>query len=560
MKFNNKFLYAAGALLLGMTITSCVDGQDWETDASYSRLFGVGESISVDATENSAVITFKGVPNADYYLIEVSTDSLYDELEAGASAHSLVFKTTKEDKESSEWHVTIKDQLIGDTQYYLRIRSVSETIADSRWVYYKTGSGKAYFKTKAEQIFGEVADSDRAEDGIRLTWDASKEVTHITVSKDDEVVNTIQLDAAAQAAGEYTVSALNPSTTYKFAIWKDEAKRGEVSAATTAAMPAGDYKYTLAYDVTLISQDMLNEYAATATADGKTNYSVTIGIPAGVTIDFHGLSEENTNTNVKVPDGMSVTFFGMAGGSAPTIKFQKNLDIEGSHSFVTFENVKVVNDGAGYFVNQSNSCGVGEFTVKDCEISGFGTSFFRFQKSDAKNIDKLTLTNSIFHDMCSGYSFIHIDADKGKGGGVKNIDMDGCTLYNIAPNGKMFIYSRETPMESISVRNCTFYNCIGGNANYWVDFGNNDIGCSGTFEFVKCLFTKSADEATNKNIRSSSKAVFDGCYKTTDFFKVFDGCGELDYDAAALFTDPANGDFMMKKDIVCGDPRWIVSE
>ena len=555
MKLNNTSLMIAGALLLGMTITACVEGQDWETDASHNRLFSVKEGISVDASENSAEIVFKSVPNADYYTIELSTDSLYDELAEGASAHSMVFTTTKENRVGSEWHVTIDNQLIGDTQYYLRIRAVAADIPSSRWMYYKTGSGKAYFKTKAEQIFENVTEADRSENAIRLTWDATKEVTHITVATGDETVQTIQLDATAKAAGTYTVTGLNPSTNYTFTIWKDEAKRGVVNAATTAAMPSGDYKYTLGTDVTVISQELLNSYAATAAADGKSNYSVTIGIPAGTTIGFHGTSEAGENTNVKVPSGMAVTFFGMAGGETPTIKFQKNLDMEGSHAFIAFENVKVVDDGAGYFINQSNPCNVSEFMVKDAEISGFKTAFFRFQKSDAKNVDKLILNNSIFHDMCSGYSFIHIDAEKGKGGGVKNIDMDGCTLYNIAVGGKMFIYSRETAMEDLSVRNTTFYNCI-GNANYWVDFGNAETGCSGKMEFVKCLFTKTPDEATNKNTRALAKPTFDECYKTTDFYKVFPNCGELDYDANALFSDPVNGNFKLKKDLDCGDPRW----
>ena len=551
-----SLLFVICSLFFSVALTSCTDDQDWSTDATHSRLFGVSSSISVDASENSAEITFKGVPNADSYTIELNTDSLYDDLAENANGKSIILYTTKENKVGAEWHVIISDQLIGDTQYYLRIRATSTTINPSRWVYYQNSKGYGYFKTKAEQIFNNVDDADRSESSVRLTWNAAKEVTHITVNKGDEVVQTIQLDAAAKAAGEYIVTGLNPSTTYKFAIWKDDAKRGEITVATTAAMPAGDYKYTLTPDVTVISNDLLKSYAEIATAEGKTNYSVTIGIPAGATIDFHGTTESGEKSNVKVPDGMAVTFFGMAGGEAPTIKFQKNLDIEGSHAFIAFENVKVVNDGAGYFVNQSAACGISEFTIKDCEMSGFGTSFFRFQKSDAKNIDKVTLTNSIFHDMCNGYSFFHIDADKGNGGGVKNIYMDGCTLYNIATAGKMFIYSRDTDMENIVVSNCTFYNCI-GNGNFWVDFDKNGKGCQGDYKFVKCLFTKTPDEVTNKNVRGATNPVFDGCFKTTDFFKVFDGCGELDYDAAALFTDPATGDFTMKKELNCGDPRWF---
>jgi hypothetical protein len=250
---------------------------------------------------------------------------------------------------------------------------------------------------------------------------------------------------------------------------------------------------------------------------------------------------------------MSITFFGMAGGDAPTIKFQKNIDMEGTHGYIAFENVVVVNDGAGYFINQSKACNVGEFRVKDSEISGFATAFFRLQGTDVKVVSKLVLDNSIFHDMCSGYSFIHVDAGSGKGV-VNNIDIDNSTLYNIATGGKMFIYSKNTNMESITVSNTTFYNCIGNN-NYWVDFGANTYGCSAAFEFEKCLFTKTPDEVT-KNNRSSNTIVFNDCWKTTDFFKTFEGCNAYESSSDDIFTDPTKGDFTLKIGDKVGDPRW----
>ena len=560
MKINNKYLIAAGVLTLGMAISSCKKDQDWSTDSAYNRTFGVKDDISVDQYDTYADIVFHSRANGTY-TIELATDTLNDAIAEGTAAGSKTFKY--EGAINKEVTAHIKN-LIGNTRYFLRIRCASEGAAPSNWVYYEDSKGYRSFKTKAEQIFNTVPSTDIQEDGVRLTWDATKEVTAISVYKGDERKDTVLLDNAALTAGEYTFSktfgesgeAIKSSTTYKFYIWLTHTKRGEINVQTAAAMPAGDYKYQLPSTTTIIDKTLLDGYAATAAADGKTNYSVTIGIPAGATLDFHGSSETGDATNITIPDGMSVTFFGMPGGDAPTLKFQKNIDIAGTHSYIAFENVKVVNDGAGYFVNQGKACGVGEFSVKDCEISGFGTSFFRFQGSDAKNIDKLTLTNSIFHDMCSGYSFIHIDANKGAGGGVKNIAMDKCTLYNIATGGKMFIYSRDTDMESISVKNTTFYNCI-GYGNYWVDFDKNGKGCTGTYEFVNCLFTKTPDEVTNKNVRGATNPVFDGCKKTNDFFKVFDGVDELDYDAAALFTDPTNGNLKMKKDLNCGDPRWF---
>ena len=337
-------------------------------------------------------------------------------------------------------------------------------------------------------------------------------------------------------------------------VLAEESGNETITADYDDTLPAADYKRVLTAAETLISGDILNAIAEQAATDGKTTYGVTLGIPAGATVDLHSVDSEGYNSNLKIPDGMSITFFGMAGGDAPTIKFQKNIDMEGTHGYIAFENVVIVDDGAKYVINQSKACNVGEFRVKDSEISGFANAFFRLQGTDVKVISKLVLDNSIFHDMCSGYSFIHVDAGSGKGV-VNNIDIDNCTLYNIATGGKMFIYSKNTNMESITVSNTTFYNCIGNN-NYWVDFGANTYGCSVGIEFEKCLFTKTPDEVT-KNNRSSNTVSFIDCWKTTDFFKAFD-CNAYESTADDIFTNPANGDFTLKISDKVGDPRWRI--
>ena len=70
---------------------------------------------------------------------------------------------------------------------------------------------------------------------------------------------------------------------------------------------------------------------------------------------------------------MSVTFFGLAGGDAPTINLDKNFDVAGSHAFIKFQNVKLEENGAGYFINQSKACTISEFTLEDCEVSNMKT-------------------------------------------------------------------------------------------------------------------------------------------------------------------------------------------
>lgn len=556
MKVKNTFRMTA-ALLLTATAVSCTDGNDWDTDGSYDRLFStLDDGISVTTDENNPTeveVSFKTMPNVEYYIIEVSKDSLYDDVQMGG-ANALVYGTDEANRLTSS-PVTLSG-LEGDTKYYLRIKSMADGKTESRWAYYKDGST---FKTKAEQILEEIADADRDESSITLRWTAGAEVTHLLQIQGEDTTQ-IALGDEAKAAGTYTATGLSPLTQYTFVIYNGTAKRGTRTASTTAQMPAADYKYTLDASVTQLTQDLLNEIAENAktAAGGAASYSATIGILGGSTLEFNSTSSSTGDAaSLTIPDGMSVTFFGMPGGK-PTLTMKKSLNLDGSHAFVAFNNLKVVDDGAGYFVNQANECTIKDITIEDCEMSGFKTAFFRMKESNVKEIETFTLTNSVFDNMCSGYSFIHIDASGN--GKVKNIAMDNCTFSNLcATNGKMFIYSKDTDMESIKISYCTFYNITSG-GNYFVDFNKNGATVN-EFTISCCLLGKTGDEATNKNFRPVNPTVVD-VYYTTDFYKVIKEATETGLTSDELFADPANGDFTVKVDKykAYGDQRWNTAE
>lgn len=562
MKSIKNILGTASMMALTLSATSCTDGNDWDVDGSLSRLFGLnGDKITVETAETSATVTFsaftsKAVPSPEYYVFEVSKDSLYEGVE---NANIIKFG---EDKSLTSSPVVLSG-LDGDSKYYMRVKAMSSTSNESKWVYYKDGSS---FKTKAEQIFNNVEATDLFEDHVNLSWTPGADVTHITYANtnDAENIQTINLTDEEKAAGKYTLGGLNPTSTYTITIYKNDVKRGQLQVTTPAAMPAANFKYSLASDVTVISQDLIDEIAekAKAAAGNETNYSATIGIPAGAKVALYGINDsDGGKTNVTIPDGMSVTFFGLAGGDAPTINLDKNLDIAGSHAFIKFQNVKMEENGAGYFINQSKACTVSEFTLENCEVSNLKTSFFRLQGSDAKSIGKLTLKNSIFTNLCAGYGFIHIDAGSGKGH-LDNVEIDGCTFNSICVTGKVFIYSNNTDMQDITIKNSTFYNC-NGNGQFFVDFGKDAKFGPNTFTIEGCIFGKSADEATNKNIRSKTPATVANSFRTTDFFKVIKGVNDTEFSSTQLFKDPANGDFTIKAGTLkekAGDPRWYVVE
>lgn len=561
MKSIKNILGTASMMALALSATSCTDGNDWDVDGSLSRLFGLnGDKITVETAETSATVTFsaftsKTVPAPEYYVFEVSKDSLYEGVE---NANIIKFG---EDKSLTSSPVVLSG-LDGDSKYYMRVKAMSSTSNESKWVYYKDGSS---FKTKAEQIFNNVEATDLFEDHVNLSWTPGAEVTHITYANANDVENiqTINLTDEEKAAGKYTLSGLQPTSTYTITIYKNDVKRGQLQVTTPAAMPAANFKYSLASDVTVISQDLIDEIAekAKAAASNETNYSATIGIPAGAKVALYGTNDsDGGKTNVTIPDGMSVTFFGLAGGETPTITLDKNFDIAGSHAYIKFQNVKLEENGAGYFINQNKACTVSEFTLEDCEVSNVKTSFFRIQGKDAKYIGKLTLKNSIFTNLCAGYGFIHIDAGSGAGH-LDNVEIDGCTFNSICVTGKVFIFSKKTNMQDITIKNSTFYNC-NGNGQYFVDFNTDSFGPN-TFLIENCIFGKSADEATNKNIRSKTPATVANSFRTTDFFKVIKGVNDTEFSSTQLFTDPANGNFTIKAGTLkekAGDPRWYVVE
>lgn len=547
MKRISNILGIAFAGALGLSMTACTDGNDWDTDGSFSRLFGVdAKNISVEAEETQATVSFSTIQGAEYYVIEFSTDSLYNDIEPGGPK-ALLVGTDGSIKKSP----VVVTGLAGDTKYYLRMKAMAEGKADSKWVYYREGKT---FRTKAEQIFNEIPAEDRSEDRIRLTWTPGAEVTSVTVRMNDELKDSLILNDAEKAAGEYTVTGLNPSTTYVFTIFNGEAKRGQLTASTTAAMPAADFKYMLDEGVSVITTELLNEIATMAqeAAGSTVSYSATIGIPAGTTIDIHGISEtDKSPTSVKIPDGMSVTFFGMAGGDAPVINLSKSIGLDGSHAFIRFENVKVTNGGCDYLINQSTGCTVGTLEFKDFAMTDMPRSLVRLQSSDPKTIENLIIDNTVITNQGDGYALLYFNSAAYT---VRNITIKNSTFSTLKHN---FIQCPGATVEKIDVTDCTFYNII-GSGRYFIDAQ----GISVTTNVTNTIFAKTNNDAA-KGIRTDGAVNFSNSYMTSDFVLAsnkFTTDMTFEGTATDLFADPANGDFTLKAFINAGDPRWIPAE
>lgn len=530
---------------LGLTaLMSCTDDNDWSTDSSYDRMFGVSD-ISVDAKDTRVGISFTTVSGATGYLVEMSTDSLYLD---DVSESSIVSTLTSSPD-------TVYN-LAGETRYYLRMRTLGEKTS-SLWNYYRTGSGKYYFTTAAEQIFNGTTSSDYDDSSIHVSWDADAEVTNLVLKIGDEEVQNVTLTDADKTAAEYTFTGLNPTTTYTVEIYNGDKRRGTLNITTAAAMPSADYKYYLDSDVTVITQDLLNEIAAEAQAEAgsTTSYSATIGIPAGITFDIHGTSDtDGSSTTVQIPDGMSVTFFGLSGGDAPVLNLSKSVNIAGSHAYISFENLEITDGGCQYFINQSVSGTVDKLSFTQCTIHDFERSLVRTQGSVAITISNILVDNCILTNMSTGngYSVFYF------GTATTTVDKLELTNSTFDTSQRSFIEASQSPISNgVHITNCTFYNNV-ASARYFMDAN----GQSTDLTMTNVILGKSYSD-TAKGIRttgeitiSSSIRASDCIYSSNDITSFEAGS----YSSSDIFTDPDNHDFTLKINDWYGDSRWYPEE
>lgn len=544
---NIKSIILASLAIIAGAMTSCTDKMDnWDTDSAYDRLFSA-LSLSVTPASTSATVEYKGYNGADKYQIQYSTSELDDDVEPYAEGTTMVEVESKTKAELTG--------LSGETNYYLRMRAIAEGKTPSKWVYYTTSSGQKYFTTKGEQIMNSVEDADRTENSIRVTWEAGAEVTHLLVqqSGDEDGVNDriIPLEEADIAAGEYTITELRGSTGYIITLYNNEAKRGSVTTSTAAEAPKGDYEYTLGMNENLTS-DLIKTIAAEASsaAGSTSSYSATIRIPQGSVMNIVGSAEDGSAASLKIPDGMSVTFFG-EGGEGAFVKLSKSINLVGSHGFVKFQNLDITDDGCLYIINQSDAANVAELTFEGCNIHDLERSVVRTQAANII-INKITVNDCVLTNVSSGdgYSVIQIGDAKDQ---VDEINISNTTVDT---QKRSFIEIAKLTVPKVNITNCTFYNFI-QSGRYLVDANGQNTNITLMNSILGKTFV-----ATAKGVRTSSTVTANGCIRTSDCifasndFKAEVGLPVGEKPSTDYFADPANHDFTLKIDDKVGDPRW----
>lgn len=197
-------------------LVACTDGNDWETDPSKAALFRVS-NITVTPSAQTASVSWTATKGAEYYVVEVSTSPLTDDVPQGADG-SIVFG---EDKSITSLPATISG-LTKETEYYIRVKAFGNGL-QSKWAY-KTTS----FKTTEENILSEgIAEENITGNSIKVVWDAAGlPVTHLVyeyqITSGDDVTTqkvTRELTATEKEAQAAVITGLTPGTSYTLYIY-----------------------------------------------------------------------------------------------------------------------------------------------------------------------------------------------------------------------------------------------------------------------------------------------------------------------------------------------------
>lgn len=536
-KLNIKVL-----LLSFLTIASFASCSSDKDDMSqYDRLF---RSTTVSVTEEAldAILTFSQTPNTDYYIVEVSSDSLYDDVAMGASSHSVVYG---QDKSILKSPFTIPN-LNSSSKYYARLKGVGNDGRESKWAYIPDYS----FTTKSEQIMKSFTYLSTT---ATLNWQPNAALTRIEVYNEDKgvVEQTIDLagNTTALTNGTYNLTKLNPETKYTINLYNNAVKRGYASFTTYAAVPDADHIVFLSAKDS-ISQHVVDSISALGGS------SITFALKAGASYAYA--------STLTIPDGWSVNFYGIPGGSQPGLSIAQ-IEIGGTHSYLNFKNLNITKAPAGttYLFNQTNACNVNSIIFDGCTISGIDRSLIRLQGSATKVIETLSINNCLVSKFgAGGYYFIHVDASSGAGK-INNILISESTFYNFESTAQGFIQSKKTQMVKLAITDCTFDKIIGDTGRYFIEFGQTTSGATNGISITNCVFGATQSTTAKGGRYDASNLSITNCYATTDWVISANPIAFDTYSSSrtALFADPDNGDFHYKDNSfagkkTCGDPRW----
>ncbi len=599
---NLKYIISAGTCLL-LTIflsTSCTDGNDWEV-IEANRLFGPTQgdfSLTADDEIAQIEITWKGVKDAQGYVLEISTEPLSNDIALGEAAGSQVFGN---DGEKISSPLTVKE-LLPETNYYARIKAIGSN-KESYWVY-----AEKSVKTTKEQLL-EIPTEDAGDitkESIRVSWMEGCNVTALHISSNSASApyeETFILEEADKEACSFLFEGLSSLTEYTIELLNNNIIRGTIKVTTAQGEMievtvdelthnSATFSWVEAADAyTLIPGENPTADGAEAFPTGSATIFTASNLNSSTTYTFSvikngaivgyvtfeteykapenavqinsGIDFENAITNgsgdvaleiigdievessTKISENItSLTVFSR--GETPARMKVEGIGLNSGVkiSKIEFYNLDCTyeNTNNGYILNGDSQREIESLIIKKCNIHDI-RGVIRLQKSGANSIiGNITISDCILQRIGS-YGVVEINVSEATGHFSK-ITIEKSTINGLGARLMRFSVPGE-----IAINQCTFYGFTDKNAT--ID------ATSCTLSVSNVLMGNVINTTTGYKANGSPQ--ISNSYYTTDCSYTKSLLGEqIELSSVELFTAPSNGDFTVKdtKYKAYGDPRW----
>lgn len=566
----NKFKYiaiSAVAAVAGIMV-SCTNGNDWEVDSSKAKVLQTKipqvSKVNGEAALQITVEAF-GCSSVEY---QASTSADFTTNLASAITNSLTCKLTG---------------LKGYENYYVRVRGLKSGMEPSTWMYYASSDATGALKTimtNGVQLINDIPSTDITVNSVKISWLTEKDgVTYRPIKAsatysngEEQVVTEYDLSDAEIAAKSTVLTGLLNSTKYEIRILQDYGDGtleciGYKEVKTQMAPPSADATLELTTETTL-TQAMITQLAneAKAARGSEEDYEATIIIPAGASITV-----QDGNNAIKVPTGMTLNFFGSGEETTrPTLIFPHELNIEGKHTAIRFENVNLLgSDNRAnqlYVINQKTVTNTSTVQFSSCTIKNFGRSVIRMSGT-AGVISNVVVDDCIFQDLGFGdYGIFQTEKTDCK---IESIEVTNSTFDTCRD---FIVRGKEATtgiLSSIKFSDCTFYNCI-NDSKYLIDITANaesDITMKnivlgklyGKGRGIRAMGSKTPDYTTFDGFYQLSDVVWGG-QKIDAGASSWPGTFKSRYTTPEMYTDPDNHDFTLLHYLDAGDPRWKIED
>jgi len=520
MKKNFKNIIAYSLLSLALLSGCKEDNLVPNTTLNTDRAFSATGLTATVINKINVRLTWTKVASAASYTIEIFNNAEFTGTPAKTVSNITFDKLP----------YTVTD-LSGDTQYYVRVKSISNSgVADSKWV-------SVGFKTDAEQIFNPVNLADITAKTAVLTWTAGATATSITVQPGN-ITHTLTPTEITQ--GKATISGLTGETTYTARLLNGTGIRGTVTFTT--AIDLGD------------------AIAVSPTDDLATTIA---NAPAGAVL---ALLPGNYNINADLTIGKNISIKGARPADRPIINgavFRVRGNAGLTFKDLILDGTGALNNNQTIIYDEASDNAYGVLNVDDCLIRDYVKGFMYVNLKVL--IETVNIRGNIFNNVeCNGGDFIDFRV-----GIAKALNFTNNTVY-ASVAARDFIRMDPTGSTNFPTINCIITvstNTLNGVSNgtsnrlFYVRLTTHQI------IFSKNIVANSGGIVANQAATNIVPANFTtNNYYNAPTYMAGSAATTPKYDTGTFttlnpgFTNVATGNFTISnidlKTNGIGDPRW----